>query len=96
MAASAAAWLEVLLDGLRNGTRTWAEWDESLEDTPDRTEVAINQCEVALARAREDLRRLTGPAEADKTSGTELRRARDHQDTTDHEPIQAGDLLKFD
>ena len=52
-AASAVAWLEVLLEGLRNGARTWAEWDESLEGTPDRTEIAINRCEAELARARE-------------------------------------------
>jgi len=62
MAASAVAWLEVLLEGLRNGTRTWADWDEDLEDLedlPDRTQIAIRRCEAELARAHENLRALT-------------------------------------
>ena len=79
MAASAVAWLEVLLEGLRNGTRTWAEWDESLEDTPDRTQMAISRCEAELARAREDLRALTRSADADEAPGTELHKARDRR-----------------
>lgn len=70
MAASAVAWLEVLLEGLRSGTRTWAEWDESLEGLPDRTEVAISRCEAELARAREDLRALTRSSEGSETAGT--------------------------
>ena len=77
MAASAVAMLEVLLEGLRAGTRTWAEWDESLADMPDRTEVAIRRCEAELARAREELRSLTRPANADEAPGTELPKARD-------------------
>ena len=77
MAASAVAMLEVLLEGLRAGTRTWAEWDESLADMPDRTEVAIRRCEAELARAREELRSLTRPANADEAPGTELPEARD-------------------
>lgn len=74
-AAAAVAWLEVLLEGLRNGTRTWAEWDESMEDTPDRTEVAIDRCGAALARAREHLRALTRSGEDDEEPPTELQRA---------------------
>ena len=69
MAASAVAWLEVLLEGLKNGTRTWAEWDESLEDGPDRAQVAISRCEAELARARDDLRTLTRSADADEAPG---------------------------
>jgi hypothetical protein len=72
MAASAVAMLEVLLEGLKNGTRSWAEWDESLEDTPDRTDVAIRRCEAELARAREELRALTRTANADEVPGTDL------------------------
>jgi hypothetical protein len=82
MAASAVAWLEVLLEGLRNGTRTWAEWDESLADTPDRTQVAIGRCEAELARAREELRAATRSADADKAPGTELQQARDRRQAT--------------
>jgi hypothetical protein len=77
MAASAVAWLEVLLEGLKNGTRTWAEWDESLADTPRRTQVAISRCEAELARAREELLAASRSADADKTPGTELQQARD-------------------
>jgi hypothetical protein len=76
MAASAVAILEVLLEGLKAGTRTWAEWDESLADTPNRTEVAIDRCEAELGRAREELRALTRSAGADEPPGTELPRAR--------------------
>ena len=79
MAASAVAWLEVLLEGLRNGTRTWTEWDESLEEAPDRTQLAISRCEAELARARENLRALTRSADADKAAGTELHKARDRR-----------------
>ncbi len=75
IAASAVAWLEVMLEGLRNGTRTWADWDESLEETPDRSEVAISRCEAELAKAREDLRALTRPGGADTAPGAELQRA---------------------
>jgi hypothetical protein len=78
MAASAVAWLEVLLEGLRNGTRTWAEWDESLADTPHRTQVAISRCEAELARAREELRAATR-SDADNAPSTELQEARDHR-----------------
>jgi hypothetical protein len=72
MAASAVAWLEVLLEGLRNGTRTWPEWDESVQDTPDRTEVAVRRCETELARAREELRALTRSASSGEVPGGEL------------------------
>ena len=82
MAASAVAWLEVLLEGLKNGTRAWAEWDESLEDTPDRTEVAIKRCETELARAREELRALTRSAGPGEIPGTELRKVQDSQRAT--------------
>jgi hypothetical protein len=82
VAASAVAWLEVLLEGLKNGTRTWAEWDESLADTPHRTQVAISKCEAELARAREDLRAATRSADADKAPTTELPKARDHRHAT--------------
>jgi hypothetical protein len=82
MAASAVAWLEVLLEGLKNGTRTWAEWDESLEDGPGRAQVAISRCEAELARARDDLRTLTRSADADEAPGTELRKTRDRQPAT--------------
>jgi len=75
IAASAVAWLEVMLEGLRSGSRTWADWDQSLEDTPDRTEVAISRCEAELAKAREDLRALTRPGQADAAPGAELQRA---------------------
>jgi len=82
MAASAVAWLEVLLEGLRNGTRTWDEWDESLADTPDRTQVAISRCEAELARAREELRAATRPADADKEPNTELDKAHGRRQAT--------------
>ena len=82
MAASAVAWLEVLLEGLTNGTRAWAEWDESLEDMPDRTELAIKRCETELARAREELRALTRSAVPGEVPGTELRQAHDGQHAT--------------
>jgi hypothetical protein len=81
-AASAVAWLEVLLEGLKTGTRTWSEWDESLEDTPDRTQVAISRCKAELARAREDLRALTRSADAGKAPGTELQNAHDRRHAT--------------
>jgi hypothetical protein len=76
MAASAVAWLEVMLEGLRNGARTWADWDESLEDMPDRTEVAISRCEAELARAREDLRALSRSGQANAAPDAELQQAR--------------------
>jgi hypothetical protein len=82
MAASAVAWLEVLLEGLKNGTRAWTEWDESLEDTPDRTEVAIQRCGAELARAREELRALTRSAGPEEAPGTELPTAQDRQHAT--------------
>jgi hypothetical protein len=82
MAASAVAWLEILLEGLKKGTRTWADWDESLEDTPDRTEVAIERCEAELARARENLRASTRSADADNGPYTELPTAGDQQQMT--------------
>jgi hypothetical protein len=73
MAASAVAMLEVLLEGLKAGTRTWAEWDESLEDTPNRNEIAVSRCEAELARAREDLRALTRSG-AEEAPGAELQK----------------------
>jgi hypothetical protein len=76
MAASAVAMLEVLLEGLKAGTRSWADWDESLADIPNRTDVAIGRCEAELARARAELRALTRSAGADEVPGTELRQAR--------------------
>lgn len=82
VAASAVAWLEVLLEGLKNGTRAWAEWDESLEDTPDRTEVAIKRCETELARARGELRALTGSAAPGEVPGAELPNAHGRQHAT--------------
>jgi hypothetical protein len=82
MAASAVAWLEVLLEGLKTGTRTWAEWDESLADTPHRTQIAISGCEAELARARDELRAATRSAEADKPPTTELQKARGHRQPT--------------
>jgi hypothetical protein len=82
IAASAVAWLEVLLEGLKNGTRTWAEWDESLADMPQRTQVAISRCEAELARAREKLRAATRSADADKSPSSELHGARDHRQAT--------------
>jgi hypothetical protein len=77
MAASAVAWLEVLLEGLKNGTRTWAEWDESLADTPCRTQVAISRCEAELARAREELRAASRSADPDQTPSPDLQQAHD-------------------
>jgi hypothetical protein len=82
MAASAVAWLEVLLEGLRNGTRSWAEWDESLEDTPDRMQVATSRCEAELARAREELRALTRQGAGDEAAASELRQVRGRQFAT--------------
>jgi hypothetical protein len=82
MAASAVAWLEVLLEGLKNGTRTWAEWDESLQDTPDRTEVSIRRCETELARVRVELRTLTRSAGAGEAPASELRQAQDRERAT--------------
>ena len=76
MAASAVAMLEVLLEGLKAGTRSWADWDESLAYTPNRTDVAIGRCEAELARARAELRALTRSAGADGGPGTELQQAR--------------------
>ena len=82
MAASAVAMLEVLLEGLKAGTRSWADWDESLADTPDRTDVAISRCEAELARARAELRALTRSAGADEVPGAELPKARRRQHAT--------------
>jgi hypothetical protein len=82
MAASAVAMLEVLLEGLKAGTRSWADWDESLADTPNPTDVAISRCEAELARARAELRALTRSAGADEVPGTELQRARGRQHAT--------------
>jgi hypothetical protein len=92
MAASAVAMLEVLLEGLKAGTRTWAEWDESLADTPSRTEVAISRCEAELARAREELRALARTAGADEAPGTALQEARDPQHATRRQPIHADQI----
>ncbi len=76
MAASAVAWLEVLLEGLSSGTKSWAAWDASLDDTPDRTEIAISRCGAELARARERLRALNQSGQTGRAPGTELRRMR--------------------
>jgi hypothetical protein len=59
VAAAEVAWLEVLCQGLKDGTRGWAEWDESLDGIPDSTGIAISRCEAALELAREELRWLT-------------------------------------
>lgn len=82
MAASAVAWLEVLLEGLQSGTRTWADFDESLEDTPNRTEVAIRRCESELAKARDELRLLTRSEGAGEAPGTRLPETQDRQHAT--------------
>jgi hypothetical protein len=66
VAAAEVAWLEVLCQGLKDGTRSWAEWDESLGGEPDRAEIAISRCEAALERARENLRALTQSGESDQ------------------------------
>jgi hypothetical protein len=66
VAAAEVAWLEVLCQGLKDGTRSWTEWDESLGGEPDRTEIAITRCEVALERAREVLRGLTRSGDSDQ------------------------------
>jgi hypothetical protein len=66
VAAAEVAWLEVLCQGLKDGTRSWADWDESLGGEPDRTEIAISRCEVALERAREVLRALTQSGKSDR------------------------------
>ncbi len=58
VAAAEVAWLEVLCQGLKDGTRSWAEWDDSLGGEPDRAEIAISRCEAALERARDQLRAL--------------------------------------
>jgi hypothetical protein len=59
VAAAEVAWLEVLCQGLKDGTRSSAEWDESLHGIPDGTGVAISRCEAALEQARGELRWLT-------------------------------------
>jgi hypothetical protein len=66
VAAAEVAWLEVLCQGLKDGTRSWAEWDESLGGEPDRAEIAISRCEAALERARAELRALTQPRDSDQ------------------------------
>jgi hypothetical protein len=66
VAAAEVAWLEVLCQGLKDGTRSWAEWDESLDGEPGRAEIAIRRCEAALERAREELRALTQPGDSDQ------------------------------
>jgi hypothetical protein len=76
MAASVVAMLEVMLEGLKSGTRSWADWDESLADTPNRSDVAVSRGEADLARARAELRALTRSAGADEVPGTELQTAR--------------------
>ena len=65
VAAAEVAWLEVLCQGLKDGTRSWAEWDESLGGEPDRAEIAISRCEAALERARAELRGLTQHGDGD-------------------------------
>jgi hypothetical protein len=66
VAAAEVAWLEVLCQGLKDGTRSWAEWDESLSGEPDRAEIAISRCEEALERAREELRSVSQPRDNDQ------------------------------
>lgn len=66
VAAAEVAWLEVLCQGLKDGTRSWAEWDESLGGEPDRAEIAISRCEAALERAHEALRSLSQPGDGDQ------------------------------
>jgi hypothetical protein len=66
VAAAEVAWLEVLCQGLKDGTRSWAEWDESLGADPDRAEIAIRRCEAALERAREQLRALSQSGNSDQ------------------------------
>jgi hypothetical protein len=66
VAAAEVAWLEVLCQGLKDGTRSWAEWDDSLGGEPDRAEIAISRCEAALERARQALRALTQSGESDQ------------------------------
>jgi hypothetical protein len=66
VAAAEVAWLEVLCQGLKDGTRSWAEWDESLSGEPDRAEIAIGRCEAALERARQELRALTEAGDSDQ------------------------------
>lgn len=66
VAAAEVAWLEVLCQGLKDGTRSWAEWDESLGGEPDRAEIAISRCEAALERARDELRALTRSGGSDQ------------------------------
>jgi len=82
MAASAVAMLEVLLEGLKTGTRTWADWDESLEDTPNRTELAISRCEAELVIAREELRALIRSTGADEAPPSDLPEAQDPKSAT--------------
>lgn len=65
VAAAEVAWLEVLCQGLKDGTRSWAEWDESLGGESDRAEIAISRCEAALERARQELRALTQSGDSD-------------------------------
>lgn len=66
MAAAEVAWLEVLCQGLKDGTRSWAEWDESLGGRADGTEIAIGRCEAALEQAREELRALTQSGDSEQ------------------------------
>jgi len=87
MAAAAVAMLEVLLEGLKAGTRSWADWDESLADTPSRTDVAISRCEAELARARAELRAQTRSVGADEAPGAELQKARHRQHATGRDGI---------
>jgi hypothetical protein len=65
VAAAQVAWLEVLCQGLKDGTRSWTEWDELLGAEPDPAEIAIRRCEEALERAREELRALTQSRDSD-------------------------------
>jgi hypothetical protein len=66
VAAAEVAWLEVMCRGLKDGTRSWAEWDESLADRRDRAEIAVSRCESALEQAREALRALTQSGDSEQ------------------------------
>ena len=66
VAAAEVAWLEVMCQGLKDGSRSWAEWDESLADRPDRAEIAVSRCEAVLEQAREELRALTQSSDSEQ------------------------------
>jgi len=55
-----------MCQGLKDGSRSWAEWDESLADRPDRAEIAVSRCEAVLEQAREELRALTQSSDSEQ------------------------------